>query len=56
MEQKINNTFLKAHEQIDSLQNAFRPGGKLEKAIIEPILRYPGPVLSIIIDRTLGLI
>ncbi len=35
MEQKINNTFLKAHEQIDSLQNAFRPGGKLEKAIIE---------------------
>jgi len=35
MEQKINNTFLKAHEQIDSLQSAFRPGGKLEKAIIE---------------------
>ena len=35
MEQKINNTFLKAHEQIDSLQKAFRQGGKLEKAITE---------------------
>ena len=34
-EQKINNTFLKAHEQIDSLQKAFREGGKLEKAIAE---------------------
>lgn len=34
-EQKINNTFLKAHEQLDSLQKAFREGGKLEKAIAE---------------------
>jgi hypothetical protein len=34
-EQKINNTFLKAHDQLDSLQKAFREGGKLEKAIAE---------------------
>lgn len=34
-EQKINNTFLKAHEQLDSLQKVFREGGKLEKAIAE---------------------